>query len=588
MQRRELINVALGTEPADTLVIGGNLVNVFTGEIYPAEIAIRGGRIAAVGDVSYTKGPDTRIVDAGGRFVTPGLVDGHLHSYHSYLGVNEYVQEMLRHGVTATADGFYGQGVVGGMEAIRFFKDAFDSAPIRLIFLVPTLAYLQNRELGLTPTPGISAEQMLEILDWDGCRGLEEPPYLPVVEKFPEFLDLLEKTLDQHKVITGHAADIGPRHLQAYAAMGVATDHEAVAVDEGLAKARLGIKLLMREGSGCEDVAQLVRTHTEHKIDTHALGMCADVASPEKLVREGSVDQNIRVAIANGVPPIKAIQMATINTAEVFYLQHDIGVVAPGRYADLLFVDDLPSFSIDTTMFNGEILVEGGRFVGELPRTTYPESFYGTVQLSEPVTADSLSLKVEDRDSVDVRVIGVTDGSLGTHELRATLKVVDGEAQPDLENDVLPLAMIDRFRKGTGIGLGYVTGFTLKRGAIASSVNAVCENLIVVGTNAEDMAIAVNHLAEVGGGKIVVADGEILALAELKVLGLLSDDPLDVMMGKFDRALAEIAALGCGLKSPFSQLEFCCACGEIGAIKLSEEGLVLLEDPPRIVDVVLS
>ena len=328
MQRRELINVALGTEPADTLVVGGNLVNVFTGEIYPAEIADRGGRIAAVGDVSYTKGPNTKIVDAEGRFVTPGLVDGHLHSYHSYLGVNEYVQEMLRHGVTATADGFYGQGVVGGMEAIRFFKDAFDRAPIRLIFLVPTLAYLQNRELGLTPTPGISADQMLEILDWDGCRGLEEPPYLPVVEKFPEFLDLLEKTLDQHKVITGHAADIGPRHLQAYAAMGVATDHEAVAVDEGLAKARLGIKLLMREGSGCEDVAQLVRTYTEHKIDTHALGMCADVASPEKLVRDGSVDQNIRVAIANGVPPIKAIQMATINTAEVFYLQHDIGVVA--------------------------------------------------------------------------------------------------------------------------------------------------------------------------------------------------------------------------------------------------------------------
>jgi adenine deaminase len=210
------------------------------------------------------------------------------------------------------------------------------------------------------------------------------------------------------------------------------------------------------------------------------------------------------------------------------------------------------------------------------------------VQLSEPVTADSLSLEVEGRDSADVRVIGVTDGSLGTHELRATLKVVDGQAQPDLANDVLPLAMIDRFRKGTGIGLGYVTGFNLKRGAIASSVNAVCENLIVVGTNAADMAIAVNQLAEVGGGKIVVADGEILALAELRVLGLLSDDPLDVMMGKFDKALAEIAGLGCGLKSPFAQLEFCCACGEIGAIKLSEEGLVLLEHPPRIVDVVLS
>ena len=587
MQRRNLIDVALGVKPADTLVVGGNLVNVFTGEIYPAEIAIRGGRIAAVGDVSYTKGPDTKVIDAEGRFVTPGLVDGHLHSYHSYLGVNEYVQVMLRHGVTATADGFYGQGVVGGIDAIRFFKDAFDRMPIRLIFLVPTLAYLQNRELGLTPTPGISAEQMSEILDWDGCYGLEEPPYLPVVEKFPEFLDLLERTLDQRKVITGHAAGIGERHLQAYAAMGVATDHESVEHHDGLAKARLGIKLLMREGSGAEDVAELVRTYTEHKIDTHALAFCADLASTEKLVKEGSVDQNIRVAIAHGVPSIKAIQMATINVAEVFYAQHDIGVVAPGRYADILFVDDLPSFSVDTVLFNGQVVVRGGEFVGDLPDVSYPSSFYGTVQLSAPVTSDSLALAVEGRSKVDVRVIGVTEGSLGTHELRATLDVVDGVTVPDFENDVLPLAMIDRFHKGTGIGLGFVTGFGLKRGAIASSVNAVCENLIVLGTNTNDMAIAVNHLAEVGGGKIVVADGEILALAELKLLGLLSDDSLDVMMGKFDQALKSIADLGCTLKSPFSQLEFCCACGEIGDIKLSEEGLVLL-DPPRIVEVVLA
>jgi adenine deaminase len=587
MQRRTLVDVALGNEPADSLIVGGNLVNVFTEEIYPAEIAIKGGRIAAVGDVSYAKGPETKVIDAEGRFVTPGLVDGHLHSYHSYLGVNEYVQTMLRHGVTATADGFYGQGVVGGMDAIRFFKDAFDRMPIRLIFLVPTLAYLQNRELGLTPTPGICAEQMFEILGWDGCYGLEEPPYLPVVEKFPEFLDLLEQTLEQRKVITGHAAGIGERHLQAYAAMGVATDHEAVEHHEGIAKARLGIKLLMREGSGAEDVAELVRAYTEHKVDSRALAMCADLASTEKLVKEGSVDQNIRVAIAHGVPSVKAVQMATINVAEVFYLQHDIGMVAPGRYADILFVDDLPSFTIDTVVYGGEVVVRGGEFVGDLPDVTYPSSFYGTVQLTEPVTSGALELEVEGRDTVDVRVIGVTEGSLGTHELRATLQVAGGVAQPDFENDVLPLAMIDRFRKGTGIGLGFVTGFNLTRGAIASSVNAVCENLIVVGTNTSDMAIAVNHLAEIGGGKIVVADGEILALAELKLLGLLSDDPLEVMMGKFDRTLDAIAGIGCTLKSPFSQLEFCCACGEIGDIKLSEEGLVLL-DPPRIVDVVLS
>lgn len=588
MSRRDLIDVALGNRPAELIVTGGNLVNVLTAEIYPADVAVSGGRIAAVGDVEYTRGPDTRSIDAEGRFVTPGLVDGHLHCYHSYLGVNEYVQAMLRHGVTASADGFYGQGVVGGIEAVRFFKEAFDRMPLRLIFLVPTLAYLQNRELGLTPTPGISAEQMFEILDWDGCYGLEEPPYLPICEKFPEFLDLLEATLARRKTITGHAADINWRQIQAYAAMGVATDHESVEHHDALAKMRAGIKMLMREGSGASDVAELVRTYTEHNVDPRALAMCADLASPEKLMNEGGVDQNIRVAVANGVPPVKAIQMATITVAEIFYAQQDFGCIAPGRYADMLFVDDLARFTIDTVIFGGEVAVTDGQFLLDLPGTTYPKTFYGTVKLDRAITADDLLPRAGvDAGTVTVRTIGVTDGSLGTEEIHVQLPVEDGVIRASVEQDVLPLAMIDRFGKGTGIGVGFVTGFGLKRGAIASSVNAVCENLIVIGTNAEDMAIAVNRLTEVGGGKIVVADGEVLALVELKLLGLLSEEPLVDVMAKFDRAFASIAELGCPLKSPFSQLEFCCACGEIGHIKLSEEGLVLL-DPPRIVDLVVA
>ena len=179
-----------------------------------ADVAIKGGRIAAVGDVAYTKGPSTRIIDATGRFITPGLVEGHLHQYHSYLGVTEFVEALLSHGVTATADAFYGPGIVAGVPAVRFFKEAFERMPMRLIFLVPTLSWLQNRELGLTPTPGIAADELKEILGWEGCYGLEEPPYLPVVEHFPEFLDLFDETLRQRKVITGHAAGITWRQFR--------------------------------------------------------------------------------------------------------------------------------------------------------------------------------------------------------------------------------------------------------------------------------------------------------------------------------------------------------------------------------------
>lgn len=584
MSRRPLIDVALGNAKADVVVLGGRLVNVFTCEVYHAGIAIAGDRIAAVGDVEYTRGPDTRVVDAEGRYLTPGLVDGHLHCYHSYLGVNEFVEAMLTHGVTTTTDGFYGQGIVGGKDAIRFFKESFDQRALRLIFLVPTLSYLQNRELGLTPTAGVEVEDLHEMLEWDGCMGLEEPPFVPIVEKWDEFLHLFEATLAQRKTITGHAAGIDWRQTQAYVAMGASTEHEAVAVDEALYKARAGLKLLMREGSGAFDVAELVKAYTEHKIDPRRLAFCADLASPEKLINEGGLDQNVRVAIANGVPPPVALQMGTINVAEAFGVDRDLGVLAPGRYADAILVDDLVDFQVDTVLVGGETMVRGGHFVGDLPAIEYPSTFFGTVSLEQPLTAADLQVRAEGESS-GVRVIGVTDGSLATDERQVRLEIADGVIQPDHEHDVLPIAMADRFGKGTGLGLGFVQGFGLRRGAIASTVNAVCENLIAVGASLDDMALAMNRLAEIGGGKVVVADGEVLALVELPLLGLLSQDPLETVSGKFERAFEAIAQLGCKLSNPFSTLEFCFACGEIGDIKLSDQGLLRV-NPPEIVEVI--
>jgi adenine deaminase len=589
MKRRELIDVAMGKTPADVVVEGGRLVNVATAEIYDADVAVKGERIAAVGDVAYTKGPETRVIDASGRYVTPGLVEGHLHQYHSYLGVTEYVQALLSHGVTATADAFYGPGIVAGVPAVRFFKEAFERMPMRLIFLVPTLSWLQNRELGLTPTPGIDADDLIDILGWEGCYGLEEPPYLPVVEHYPEFLDLFDETLRQRKVITGHAAGIDWRQLQAYAAVGVTTDHESVEVHDALAKARAGMTLLMRQGSGCFDVPEVVRTHTEFGIDPRRLGFCADLASPEKLLTEGTIDESIRVAIAQGVAPVHAIQMATINTAEAFYGQRDFGVVAPGRFADLVLVSNLRDFAIDTVIFGGSEVFEDGEFLIELPTTEYPSFLRNTVTLPRPITADALTFTVDgDADEVEVRVIGLTEGSLETDERRAKLRVVDGVVSGDVDADVLPLVMIDRFGKGTGIGLGWVQGFRLQAGAIASTANAVCENIVIVGTNPVDMAVAANHLASLGGGKVVVRDGEVLASVGLTICGLLTEEPMAEVMAKFDRAFAAIADLGCKLKNPFSQLEFCFACGEIGDIKLSEEGLLLIHPEPRKVDVVVG
>jgi adenine deaminase len=589
MSRRDLIDVALGNVPADSYIHSGRIVNVCTGEIYEAGIAVKGDRIAAVGDVEYARGPDTKLIDAAGKYLVPGLVETHVHCFHSYLGVDEYTRLMLSHGVTTIADDFYGLGIVGGRDAVRFFKDAFDSMPIRLVFLVPTIAYLQNRYIGLTPAPGIDVQDMFDMLDWDGCRGLSETPWPAIIEKYPDLLDLFEATLARGKVITGHAADIGARELQAYVAMGAHTDHESTELNDGLAKARSGMKLLIRQGSIGPNVAELVRMFTEHGIDTRTSAFSTDLASPEKLAYSGAIDEHIRVAIANGVPPIQAVQMATINGAEIFGLQHDIGSLSPGRYADVLLVDNLVSFAIDSVIVGGQPVLVKGDFVGTITRTEYPSELYGTVKLSSKLTADDLLVSVTGADPVQVRVMGVTDGKIVTTEERATLTPAEGQLKADIAADVLHLAMVDRHEKGTGIGLGFVKGFRLKAGAIASSVSTECSNLSAVGADAGDMAMAMNCLAEIGGGVVVTRGGKILALVELPICGVMAESPLAVAMEKFGKVFAAIADLGCDLTSPLSQLEFCFAGGLDPELKLSDEGLIRVEgDVVTKVDVVIA
>jgi adenine deaminase len=579
MRRRDLIDVALGHAPADVLVRGGTLVNVCTSQLYPADVAIKGDRIAAVGDsLEHAAGPDTRHVDAAGRFLVPGLVDGHLHHCHSALGVTEFAEGLLSHGVTATADGFYGPAIVGGIEAVRALKDAFDPLPIRLVFLVPVLAWIQNRETGLTPAASVSLEDMHEMLEWEGCHGLEEPSPAAVKDGFEGLLDLFEATLAQRKVITGHAAGLDERMLQAYVATGVTTDHEAVSRAEALAKARLGLVLLARQGDpGCEDVPEVVRAHTESGASAECFGMCSDLAAPLKLVDEGTVDHGVRVAIARGVAPLKAIQMATLNTAEALGAELDIGSIAPGRFADLLLVDDLAELSIREVMVGGEAVVRDGELVRPLPPTTYPDTLRGTVRVAAPLTPDDFTVRVDPGpERVEVRVIEVSEeGSLLTSpERRARLAVTGEVLEPDVDADVLTLANVDRLGKGTGIGLGFAQGFGLKRGAFASTVTAVTMNLVVVGADAGDMAVAANRVVELGGGRVVVDRGEIVAEVALPILGLHSDAPLDQVIDGHRDAVAAIAGLGCSLRDPFSQLEFCFSCQDIGDLKLSEEGLV--------------
>lgn len=588
MSRLDLVDVALGEVFADRVIRSAQLVNVQSGEIYPAGVAIKGERIAAVGDVDYTVGPETEVLDAEGRYLTPGLIDAHMHCYHSYLGVAEFTEAMLRHGVTGYADGFYGQGIVGGIDSVAFFKQAFERMPLRVLFLVPTIAYLQNRDQNLTAARGVSSEEMLEMLDWPGCFGLEEPPSGPIVNKMPEILELCEKTLEKRLVITGHGSGLDERRMQAYAAFGTTTDHEAVSLEEGLVRIRGGVKSFMRLATSADNQSEILRAVTEKRVDPRSLAFCSDEASPTKLVERGTTVENLRLAIRSGVDPITAVQMATLNAAEAFFAQVDLGQVAPGRFADMLLVDELREFTIDRVIVGGKTRVLGGELVEPLPAVEYPASLRNTIQLEAPVEPADLTVAAESESGlVSVRVIGVVDGDFATPERTAPLRCADGVVQPDLEHDVLPIAMIDRLGKGTGIGTGFAQGFGLRSGALGGTVNAVCENLILVGASFEDMAFAAQTLTEIGGGFIVVEGGEVKALVELPVLGMISDEPLGQVIPKFEALAAAAAELGCPLSSPFVSMEFTFCCGEVPEVKMSEEGLVRTT-PGEILDVVIG
>ncbi|NPV30598.1 MAG: adenine deaminase [Firmicutes bacterium] len=574
-EQKVLAEVALGNTPADLVIHGGKLVDVHTGEIRPAGVAIKGSRIACTGDVSYTVGPRTIVIDASDKYLVPGFIDTHQHSYEAHINMTEYAKVLLLHGTTLVSEAFYGMALVAGLRAVRFCLQELLATPVKVAFLVPVLAYLQNRELGLPVAPNTpSAEEMLKVLDWPECYGIEEPPYVPIVEKDPFFLELFERAMKRGQVITGHACGCLGKELQAYVLAGAASDHECVDPVEVREKARLGMSISAREGSGASDVAQVMRANTELKIPARCFTFCGDEVEFLRLYEKGHLDYNIRLAISGGVNPVDAIRIATINAAELLRVSHEVGSVVPGKYADVVIVDDLREFSISAVIASGKVVVEKGQFCIDLKRPQYPDYMYGTVRLFRPLVREDFAIKAPDgRQEVKVRVINLKDGSLLSDEKHFTLKVTDGLVNPDLTQDVLKIAMIDRYARFDKVGLGFIHGVGLKSGALASTYNPLYENIIVVGTNDEDMLIAANRIVELGGGFVVVQNGSVLGELPLPLCGLLSDESLDVAIQKMRKVYDVVRELGCPLKSPFHSLAFMAVCGEIGTLKIGHEGL---------------
>ena len=565
LEREALIDVAMGYEPAEKVIKNCKIVNSHTGTIHsPTDnVAIKGERIAAVGDMDYTIDDDTEVIDAGGRYLVPGLIDPHCHQWHTYANSTVFAACRLLHGSTTIVDGFYGHAIVNGLRASRFFLDELLRTPVKPIFVVPTMCYTQNRGIGFPASPNApSIDQLMDSLTWPETKGIEEiSPELMLYrnQRDADLLNLMEECLKQGKVIQGHSAGMTDDKItNAWVASGIMHNHEIVNAAETRRQAELGIWIVIREGSACKDIEACLPVITKEGYDARAFQLCTDVITPDWMLERGQMDNAIRVAVKNGLDPMTAIQMSTIQPAEFYRVNHDMGMIAPGRYADIVFVENLEEFEISQVMANGKIWVKDGELVEPLINPDYPDWLYGSMNIERVLAPEDFQLRAPKGagDRVKVQVINTRDGSLETPGSVETLKVVDGLVQADPANGINKICMIDRIM-GTGeIGLAFVKGFGIQEGCIGTTANVFNQNIVLVGASDEDMAAAANETIKMDGGFIALRNGEIMASLPTPLNGLASDLPFKELFDAQFKLIAAWRDMGCELETPQMNLEF--------------------------------
>ena len=575
--RKDLIDVAMGRQSADLVIKNGQWVNVQSGEIIPGiDIAVKDSRVAYVGeDASHTIGPKTQVVDADGQFLVPGLLDGHMHVESGMITVTEFVRAVAPRGTTGMFVDPHEIANVFGLKGVRLMVDEALEQPIHIWVQVPSCV---PSAPGLeTPGSSISPEDVAEAMSWKGIIGLGEMMNFPGVFLGDEkMLSEMAETYTSGKVIGGHYAspDLGmPFH--GYVAGGPEDDHEGTRLEDAVARIRQGMKVMMRLGSAWHDVAAQVKAVTELGLDSRHFILCTDDSHSETLVEDGHMDRVIRHAIEQGLPPIKALQMATINTAEHFGVDKDMGMIAPGRYADILLVKDLANFEAEVVFAKGQKIAEEGKLLIDLNSFSYPDWATQSIHLGKTIEAVDFKLPSFVPDGmVMANVIGVVENQAPTEHLRMEVQAVGGEIPVNIEKDIAKIALVER-HKGTGeVQVGLVSGFGFKRPCgLATTVAHDSHHMIVVGTNEDDMAVAANKLAEINGGQVVVSEGQILGMVELPIAGLMSNEKAETVAKKAASVLEGFVTCGCTLNNPNMQLSLL-ALVVIPELRISDLGLV--------------
>ncbi|MDD5338592.1 MAG: adenine deaminase [Dehalococcoidales bacterium] len=553
---QKFIAVAKGEQPADLLLTNAKVLNVFNGEVENTNVAICGELVAGVGD--YKKAQ--KIIDLKGRYVAPGLINGHVHLESSMLDVGQYARAVVPHGTAAIVTDLHEIANVCGMDGIRYVLEYARQLPFDLFLMAPSCVPATHME---TSGANLSADDIKKILEFDECIGLGEVMNYPGV-LFGDTAMLEKIAAAKGKIVDGHAPGVSGLDLNAYIGAGIGSDHESVALKEGEEKLRRGMRLMIREGSSEKNLEALLPLVTD-KTYPRCL-FVTDDRHAEDILHDGDIDAVVRKAIKLGLDPVRAVQLATINTAAYFKLDK-LGAVAPGYYANFIVLDNLKKFDIKETYYRGVMVAEGGKSLFKSPPA--PISKLNKTVKVKPFTVEALKLKSVEQ----ALVIEIVPGQIITKKKTIKPKIENGLAVADVSRDIIKAVVVERHKATGNIGVGLVKGFGLKRGALASSTAHDSHNIVAVGVSDEDIYAAVKEVEQIQGGLVVAAGGKVLGSLATPIAGLLSPEPLEKVVEQLDKLQKLAKELGCVLPAPFATLSFL-ALPVIPELRLTDLGLV--------------
>ena len=557
MKMERLIAVARGQTPADLIFSNARIVNVFTSEIETGNVAIVDGYVAGIGDYTLAK----QTIDLSGKFLMPGLINGHVHIESSMLDVGQYARAVVPRGTTSLITDLHEIANVCGLEGIRYVLDSAKRLPFDIFLMAPSCVPATHME---TAGAELGVKEIKQLLRLKRCVGLGEMMNYPGVI-YGDNTVLAKIVSAQGKVVDGHAPGLGNKDLNAYVSPGIQSDHESVMLEEAREKLRRGMRIMIREGSSEKNLETLLPLVNDETYQRCML--VVDDRSCVDILNDGDIDAVVRKAIRLGINPVRAIQMATINPAEYFRLDR-LGAVAPGYFANLVVSRNLKTLPIDMVFYQG-------RLVARDREPLFPADKSGRQTLKDtvkikPFGPEALRLRAKGHTAF---VIEIVPGQIITKKREMQVRTEDGHIIPDIKRDILKLVVVERHKMTGNIGLGLVTGFGLKKGALASSIAHDSHNIVAVGTNDADIFVAIKQIEKMQGGLAVVANGKILASLPLPIAGLLSDEPLESVVNSLARVEKSAAELGVKLASPFSTLSFL-ALPVIPELRLTDIGMV--------------